>query len=165
MLLGLLSDTHLPGRDRRLEALLSGPLGDAELLLHAGDYTGETVVDHLEHGDPRPFYGVAGNADPLSVARRLPSARLLDLGGFRVALIHGWGSVAGLEDRVLAAFPQAVDLLVYGHSHEGRSSHRGGTVLVNPGSAFERRWAPRCTVAMVELGSGGISVRFEEVEW
>lgn len=163
MLLGVLSDTHLAAPDGRLEALLSGPLGEAELLLHAGDYTGEAMVDHLEFADPRPFYGVSGNMDPPSVARRLPRTRLLDLGGRRVGVVHGWGAPAGIEERVLAAFPRPPDLVVFGHTHRAARVEREGAVLVNPGSAFDRRSAPRCTVALVDLGPGGIRVRFEEV--
>lgn len=163
MLLGLLSDTHLLSLDARFPGLLSGALGQAEVLLHAGDYAAEAVVDYLEFGDPRPFYGVAGNVDPLSVARRLPSTRLLDLGGRRVGLVHGWGPSEGLEDRVLSAFGEPPDLLVYGHSHRPARTQRGKTLLVNPGSAFERRHAPRCTVALVELSPAGIAVQLEEV--
>jgi putative phosphoesterase len=164
MLLGLLSDTHLAGADGRLEALLAGPLGPAEVLLHAGDYTGEGVLDHLEFADARPFYGVAGNMDLGPVARRLPGARMIDLGGLRVGLIHGWGPPLGLEERVLAAFPESPDLLVFGHSHQAYQGRRGRSLLINPGSAFDRRRAPRCTVALVEVGPAGVDVRFEETD-
>ncbi len=164
MILGLLSDTHLAGAGDQVAALLDGPLRPAEVLLHAGDFTGEAVLDHLEFQDSRPFYGVAGNMDPGPVARRLPGARLLDLGGLRVGLIHGWGAPNGLEDRVLRAFPEPLDLLVFGHSHRATRLERGGTVLINPGSAFDRRGAPRCTVALVEIGADKLDVRFEEVE-
>jgi len=164
MILGVLSDTHLMGADDRLTALLEGPLGPAEVLLHAGDFTGEGVLDHLEFVDGRPFFGVAGNMDPGPVARRLPGARVLELGGRRVGLIHGWGAPGGLEDRVLGAFAEPLDLLVFGHSHRATRVERGRAVLLNPGSAFDRRWAPRCTVALVELGPSGVDVRFEEVD-
>jgi putative phosphoesterase len=164
MLLGLLSDTHLAGPDDRLTALLAGRLGPAEVLLHAGDFTGEGVLDQLEFADPRPFHGVAGNMDLGPVARRLPGARVLELGGIRVGLIHGWGAPDGLEDRVLRVVSEPVDLLIFGHSHRATRVERGRTLLVNPGSAFDRRGAARCTVALVEIGRSGVDVRFEEVD-
>ncbi|MHB8765878.1 MAG: metallophosphoesterase family protein [Deferrisomatales bacterium] len=164
MVLGLLSDTHLRGADGRLRALLAGPLGGAQVLLHAGDYTSEAVVEQLELGDPRPFYGVAGNADPPAVAGRLPACRVVELAGRRVGLVHGWGSPDGLADRVLEGFADPPELVVFGHSHRPERLRRGPTLLVNPGSAFERRWAPRCTVALVELAPAGVEVRFVEVE-
>lgn len=164
MILGVLSDTHLRVPGGRLEALLAGPLAEAEVLLHAGDYTGDEVLEHLELADPRPFFGVRGNMDAGPAAARLPRERVLELGGVRVGLIHGWGAPAGLEERVRGAFPANLGLVLFGHSHRPTEVALGGTLLVNPGSAFDRRWAPRCTVALVEVGQGPIRVRFREVE-
>ena len=164
MVLGLLSDTHLRSADERLGRLLSGVLGPAEVLLHAGDFISEGVVAHLECADPRPFYGVAGNMDSDSVVGRLPSRRVLDLGGRRVGLVHGWGGPQGIEERLLGAFSEPLDLLVFGHTHRPSQIRIGRTLLVNPGSAFDRRFAPRCTVALVSVEPGGIEVRIEEVD-
>ncbi len=164
MVLGLLSDTHLAAADGRLDRLLSGPLGTAEVLLHAGDHTAEAVVDHLEFVEQRPYHGVAGNTDAAAVARRLPGRRVLDLGGCRVGLVHGWGAPGGIEDRVRASFGEPVDLIVFGHSHVATRTVREGTVLVNPGAPFGPRGGRRGTVALVTLGPSGVSdVRFVEV--
>ncbi len=165
MVLGILSDTHLQEADERLERLLQGALGPAEVLLHAGDHTGPGVVDHLEFVDPRPYYGVAGNMDSMAVRQRLPVKRVLELGGCRIGLIHGWGAPMGLARRVYEAFAEPVDLLVFGHSHRTADLLWKGTRLVNPGSAFDRRWASRCTVALVEIAGGKVGpVRFAEVD-
>jgi putative phosphoesterase len=163
MILGVLSDTHISSPDRRFESLLSGVLGPAEILLHVGDYVGEAVVDHLEFADSRPFYGVAGNMDAGGITRRLATKRVLELGGCRIGLVHGWGGPRGLEDRVLATFEETLDVLVFGHSHQATRTRQKGTLLVNPGSAFDRRFAPRCTVALIEISSGDIRVRIEGV--
>lgn len=163
MILGLLSDTHLFAADGRLRALLAGSLGRAEVLVHAGDYAAEGVVDQLEFEDSRPFFGVAGNADPAPVARRLPQTRMFAVGGRRVGVVHGWGPREGLEDRVLGCFAEPPELVVYGHSHAPSHSRRGCTTLVNPGSAFDRRSAPRCTVALVTWAAAEPVVAFLEV--
>lgn len=163
MILGLLSDTHLRSADDRLKRLLAGPLSPADALLHAGDYTGEEVLDYLESVDPRPFYGVAGNIDGDAITRRLPSQRVVELEGRRIGLVHGWGAPAGIEDRVLQAFSKPIDVVVYGHTHEASRSRRGETLLVNPGSAFDRRFAPQCTVAFLSLSPAGVAFRVEEV--
>jgi putative phosphoesterase len=163
MILGVLSDTHLRRPDERLDCLLADVLGPAEVLLHAGDYVGDAVLDHLEFVDQRPFYGVSGNMDPQALTQRLPEKRVVELGGYRIGLVHGWGAPGGLEDRVLGAFGEPIDVLVFGHSHRATRVERAGMLLVNPGSAFDRRFAPRCTVALIELGGGGARVRIEEV--
>ncbi len=165
MVLGILSDTHLREADERLERLLQGPLAPAEVLVHAGDHTGPAVVDHLEFVDPRPYYGVAGNMDGPEVRARLPQHRVFELAGCRIGLVHGWGAPFGLSRRVLQVFPDRPDLVVFGHSHQPTELEYQGVRLVNPGSACDRRWSSRCTVALVELRAGRVgSVRFVEVD-
>ena len=163
MLLGVMSDTHLSRADGRLEALLRGPLGRAEVLVHAGDYASADVVDHLEYVDERPFYGVAGNIDPASVAHRLPAQRTFELAGVRVGLTHGFGAPHAVADRVVERFDPLPRLLVFGHSHQPLLQWRGATLLVNPGSAFDRRSAPACTVALVRLEKETLDAEIVEV--
>lgn len=163
MILGVLSDTHLRDAHARLEAVLRGPLGPADVLIHAGDFTGEEVLDYLESVDSRPFFGVAGNMDSPGIRARLPDRRVLELGGYRIGLAHGWGAPAGLAGRLLAAFSEPLDILVFGHSHRPSQEWRGSRLLLNPGSAFDRRWAARCTVALVDLAAKPV-VRILEVE-
>ena len=163
MIVGVLSDTHLESPDSRLESLLAGVLGPAEVLLHAGDYVSESLLDHLEHVDRRPFYGVSGNMDPGAVTTRVPRKRVVSLEGRRIGLVHGWGAPDGLEDRVLSAFDEPLDVLVFGHSHRAAREERQGTVLLNPGSAFDRRFAPCCSVALIEISAGDVRVKIEEL--
>lgn len=163
MILGVLSDTHLARADGRLEALLRGPLGQADALAHAGDYASGDVVDHLEHVDPRPFYGVAGNVDPRSVIHRLPAQRTFALAGVSVGLIHGFGAPRAVADRVVERFDAPPRLLLFGHSHQPLVEWRGETLLVNPGSAFDRRSAPACTVALVHIGKERLDAVIVEV--
>lgn len=164
MLLGVLSDTHLDRLDGRLEALLHGPLGEAEAIVHAGDYVSADVVDYLDHVEPRPFYGVAGNMDPAPVAARLPAVRTFEIAGLRVGLTHGSGAPAGVVNRIVARFDPLPDLLIFGHSHQPLVERMGSCLLLNPGSAFDRRHSPACTVALVETGSGKATARIVEVE-
>lgn len=163
MLLGVLSDTHLDRLDGRLESLLHGPLGDAEAIVHAGDYVSPDVVDYLESVDPRPFYGVAGNMDPARVVARLPAVRTFEIGGLRVGLTHGAGAPAGIVRRVVERFDPLPDLVIFGHSHQPLSERMGGCLLVNPGSAFDRRHSPSCTVAIVKIEAGEAVARILEV--
>jgi putative phosphoesterase len=164
MILGVLSDTHQNCAGPWLARILEGALGPAQVLLHAGDYTAEGVLDHLEFVDPRPFYGVAGNMDAGWGHERLPTKRVLDLGGLRIGLIHGWGAPVGLLERVRGEFPEDLDLLVFGHAHQPEAVRRGRTLIVNPGSAWHNRAPPAGTVALVDVGGGSpVEARFVEV--
>ncbi len=152
MLVGVLSDTHfrtLQAGVALLERLRQGLFSQVELILHAGDVGLCEVLDgYLDV----PVVAVRGNTDP--PAPGLPLKRVLDLGGYRVGLLHGWGPLGGLEERVLGEFRQDhLDCLVYGHSHAPVCHRRQGLLLFNPGSPTERRFAPRTTVGLLRLES------------
>lgn len=62
MRIGVVADTHIPGRARALpEALLRG-LAGVDLILHAGDICVAPVLDWL--AELAPVIAVAGNNDP-----------------------------------------------------------------------------------------------------
>ncbi len=72
--------------------------------------------------------------DPIEVQERLTAKSVIELGPYRIGLIHGWGAYAGLEDRIWAEF-QNVDVIVYGHSHHAANHLRDDVLLFNPGTA------------------------------
>ena len=165
MRVGLLSDTHLEGPDRCLTRLLAGELADAEVLLHAGDHVGDRVIDYLEHDQPRPYLGVAGNMDLGVRGRALPALRTVELGGVAVGLVHGWGPPRGLERRALEAFtPEQARVVVFGHSHLPLARQVGGRWVVNPGSAFHPRGGAG-SVALLTLEGERVEVEFRGVPW
>ena len=61
------------------------------------------------------FFGVSGNMDIGSVKNTLPRKRVLDLGGKKVGVIHGWGAPNDLKERVIGEFND-VDCISLGHS-------------------------------------------------
>lgn len=161
MFIGLLSDTHLSEPDNRLKRLLSADLGEAEVIMHAGDFMGESVVDYLEYVEPRRFVGVAGNMDSARLAARLSIKKVLELSGFKIGLIHGVGAPESLTDRMLSAFDPAPDIIIHGHSHAPTDVVRGGVRIINPGSAFEGRPSPG-SVALLRLERNNVDVIFKE---
>ena len=49
----------------------------------------------------------------------VPVKKVIDIQGFIVGLIHGWGAPQGIEERIEGEFVDTtLDCLVYGHSHE-----------------------------------------------
>jgi putative phosphoesterase len=153
MKIGVLSDTHI-GRTAQgmalSERLLTGPFAGVDVILHAGDQ----VLPELESCfSPLPWYAVRGNMDTAAVSE--PLKRVVELGGTRIGMIHGWGAPAGIEQRVLAEFARdAIDVLVFGHSHQPLCRREGDVLLLNPGSPTDRRHAPRHTVGLLTLSAG-----------
>lgn len=152
MRVGVLSDTHLHGfatGGAVLEGLVGRYFRDVEVILHAGDLVDADVLLGLNN---RTIYQVRGNLDP--PRRNLPQRRVIELGGFRIGLIHGWGPPDGVAAKVLGEFRnEAVDCLVFGHSHLPCCERRDGVLLFNPGSPTDRRQAPWHSVGLLELGA------------
>ncbi|MBN2644757.1 MAG: metallophosphoesterase family protein [Desulfuromonadaceae bacterium] len=163
MKLGILSDTHWPSltAGRALaELLCQSVFRDVEAILHAGDMVHPDVAMLFA---PLPFYGVCGNMDRANGV--YPARRVLEMAGRRIGLIHGWGPTSGLEARVRAAFSDvALDVLIYGHSHQPVCHQVGNTLLLNPGSAADRRSAPCHSVALLSLDPLGVHAELINID-
>jgi hypothetical protein len=145
---GVLSDTHLSGYSEKLAEIFRQHLRDCDLILHAGDLTDLGVLDVFEGKTVKAVYG---NMDPPEVRKRLPDKCVLEIGGHRVGLIHGWGSPFGIEQRILKAF-DALDCVVYGHTHQATNERRGRVLFFNPGSATESFFTLQNTIGILEIG-------------
>ena len=150
MRIGVLSDTHLHNRKdarRLVDYLLQGPFASVEAVLHAGD----AVIPGLEeYFAPLPWFAVRGNMD--HTLTDLPISRVLSLAGRKIGMIHGWGPVDNIEQQVLDHFAgQALDVVVFGHSHQPLCRKHGTLLLFNPGSATDKRSAACHTVGLLTL--------------
>lgn len=144
MRLLLLADTHLPRRARDLPALVWQQVQDADLVVHAGDWTSVEALDALQ-ARARSLLGCYGNNDGPELRARLPEVARAEVEGVRLAVVHETGQAAGRERRADAAHPD-VDVLVFGHSHiPWDSTTPAGLRLLNPGSPTDRRRQPACT--------------------
>lgn len=149
--IGLISDTHfrsLAQGAKLIGALLEQHFADVDAILHAGDMIHPDIS--LLFADV-PFYAVRGNNDPAIYG--VPERRILEFGGYRIGLIHGWGNHADLEERMINNFSEDnLDCLVYGHSHCAVCHTIGDMLVINPGSTTDRRRSPCHSVALLYLG-------------
>ncbi len=148
--IGVVSDTHihdLRQGARLADLLLKNEFADVDMIFHAGDVVNPAFLD-LFGG--LPVHAVRGNMDPPIAG--VPLRRILTVAGFSIGLIHGWGSPATLEQRLLQEFhAMSLDCLVYGHSHVPVCRRTQGMLLFNPGSAADRRSEPVHTVGILEI--------------
>lgn len=149
--IAVLSDTHLPDSvDARafLSELIDNILAPVDMILHAGDLID---TDLLSAFDGYPFHAVRGNMDPSTPG--VPIKKIIDVGGFTIGMIHGWGPSGGIEERAYAEFSTvSLDCLVYGHSHRPACHRREGVLFFNPGSATDRRSMAYHSVGLLEIG-------------
>src|SRR5438128_613430 len=82
-----ISDTHMPGRARRLPPALVADLERADLIVHAGDFATVSTLEML--GGFAPVRGVYGNVDEPDLRRLLPRRLRFQLFDHWVALVHG----------------------------------------------------------------------------
>ncbi|MFC1979321.1 metallophosphoesterase family protein [Chloroflexota bacterium] len=127
----MLSDTHV-GSFAELPDKILTALDEVDMIIHAGDFTTKDVLDGLKQ--LREVGAVCGNMDSNELKQLLPEKEVLNAGGKRIEITHGWGSPWGIEDRVSKLFGD-VDIIIYGHSHQPRNKVIRGILFFNPGQA------------------------------
>jgi len=150
MKIAVLSDTHVPFAAKELPKDIYKNLEHADAIIHAGDFQVAAVIDTLQ--SIAPFYGVCGNMDGGDIRQQLPVRRIIEINGFAIGVMHGWGSPAGLEDRILASFKDdRIDVLIYGHSHRAQLENNGNVLLFNPGSPTDNRFTQFQSMGMLTV--------------
>lgn len=129
MRIGVVSDTHMHSFEEMPQKLV-GALSDVDLIVHAGDFVGSAVLEGLRRlGEVK---AVRGNVDSAKLRGLLPEKDMIVVGGKKIGITHGWGGPQGIEERVRGLF-DALDVIIYGHSHEARNEEIGGILFFNPG--------------------------------
>ncbi len=156
MQIAIISDTHMPRGNRRLPEACVERLRVADLIVHAGDFTGFSVLDELISYSQ--VIAVHGNVDHPEVRAALPETVEVDVAGRRIAAIHDAGPSRGRLGRLRRHFPTA-DAVVFGHSHAPlhETSEDGRFQIFNPGSPTERRRAPWPSMGAARADEGQLT--------
>lgn len=126
----VVSDTHSRA-GHELEGRARAAVEEAEVVVHAGDFTNEAALDAFQEVSDR-LYAVHGNNATPGVRDRVPPERTFEIEGIRFVLTHGDDrSATGLS---LLGRQQAADVVVFGHSHRHAVSEGEDVLLLNPGS-------------------------------
>jgi putative phosphoesterase len=161
MIVAILADTHMPRGARAIPGQCMDRMRSADVILHAGDFTQEPVLDALEALGP-PVLGVHGNMDSAVLRGRLPEQLTFEAAGVRIAMIHDAGPARDRLARLRRRFPGA-DAVVFGHSHLPLHERDGDFQIFNPGSPTERRRAPRHTMGIARIRSGALEFELLEL--
>jgi putative phosphoesterase len=155
MRIAVISDTHMPRGSRALPARAVAELRAADAILHGGDFMRAEVLELLQRLGP-PVHGIHGNVDDEALRRMLPAARVVELGGVRIGMIHDAGARQGRLARMRFRFKDA-DAVVFGHSHLPlHEADADGFQIFNPGSPTERRSAPTHTMGIATVQDGRV---------
>jgi len=162
MLIAIVADTHLPRGSRALPDACAQRMREADLVLHAGDFSTAQVLDDLRALGP-PVAAVHGNIDSVDLRRMLPERQVVDAAGARIGLIHDAGPAQGRLARMRTAFPDC-DAVVFGHSHIPLHEERDGFQIFNPGSPTDRRRQPDFTWGIARVEQGRIRFTLERLK-
>lgn len=149
--IGLISDTH-----GLLRPQIRQVFGDVDLILHAGDVGGATVLAGLSA--IAPTFAVYGNVDdPHDPA--LTAERSLTIEELTIHVSHGHELGRPTPELVLARY--TADVLMFGHTHRAVMV-RGDDdrLVVNPGAAGPRRFDLQPSVARLTIARRMPTVEF-----
>jgi uncharacterized protein len=141
MKITVLSDTHMTRGGMKFPEVLVKDLEESELIIHAGDFQTVEIFNSLkEYGE---LTAVAGNVDEEELKQILPTKTTRVLHGINIGIVHGDGKGKTTEKRAEEAFSnEAVDLIIFGHSHIPYLRYHQGVLLFNPGSPADKRRQP-----------------------
>jgi putative phosphoesterase len=149
--IGVISDTHVPSRARRVPDSVLHHFENVDLIVHGGDLSTLAVLDQL--AAYAPVEAVQGNVEQPEVQAALPIKRELLVDGVAIGIVHDLGERKHYARNARREFPSA-RVVIFGHSHVPYLEDARGLLLLNPGSATDRRTQPYCTIAMLIIEDG-----------
>ena len=156
MLIGVISDTHIPLLAKKLPEIIFDYFREASLVIHAGDLISMTVLNDLKQITPR-VEAVVGNMDPAEVRTMLPVKKIVDAEGVKIGVIHGWGSPQGMKDRIWGEFKEdRPDIVIFGHTHKPEKTMEHGVLFLNPGSPTDKIFSSENTIAILDVAKNNI---------
>ncbi|MCR8631826.1 metallophosphoesterase family protein [Paenibacillus radicis (ex Xue et al. 2023)] len=151
MRLGIVSDTHMFGRAKQLPKALVAGLQGVDQILHAGDWMDAEVVGLFER--IAPIDGIAGNNDGADIVERFGRCKVLQMGNYRIGMVHGDGGRKSTLEQALDVFNgMSVDVIIFGHSHTPYQGMHNGVLLFNPGSPTDKRRQSQYSYGIIQLG-------------
>lgn len=131
-IVGLIADTHIPVKARKVPREVFKIFDDAEYIVHAGDLVELSVIDELEQ--IAPVLAVYGNMDEPEIRERLPKINSFKFFDWKIGVMHDPGTLFGIKKMCEIARQNSFDVLVYGHTHSPHVKWEGDTLFINPGS-------------------------------
>ncbi|MFY9174230.1 MAG: metallophosphoesterase family protein [Peptococcia bacterium] len=145
--IGVISDTHGLLREEAIKALQG-----SDLIIHAGDIGRQHILEALNQ--IATVIAVRGNNDFYSWAWEIPTTQYLEFAGLNIFVLHD------LYQMNLDAQVAGIDLVIYGHTHRPKESHKNGVHYLNPGSAGPRRFNLPISLARLKVRDGNIVTEF-----
>ncbi len=156
------SDTHCH-EWQEIHPDIRAAVSEADIAVHCGDFTRMGVVEGMRRAARRAIL-VHGNSDPPEIRRTLPYVEVIEVEGRRIGVIHpAWGGAEFEQEALLPDFPEAVDAILFGHTHEPLNELRNGVLFVNPGQGYAS-FRVAATIALLTVEGGAMSAEIRVIE-
>ena len=141
ILIGLLSDTHIPHRTSQFPEVVINDFKKKKVdyIFHLGDFTTYNAYQRLidEFGNDRVI-AVRGNMDfDQEIKKNLPEKLEFEILGHKILMIHGMGGPNMIIKRLIKKLDllnSDYDLVIFGHTHRPENVKQHGILFFNPGT-------------------------------
>ncbi|MDD5437005.1 MAG: metallophosphoesterase family protein [Candidatus Omnitrophica bacterium] len=145
----VISDTHIPRTSHDMPEAVYKAIEGVDMIIHAGDFVEKDFYDKLK--GLRELKGVCGYMDSAELRRILKPKEIIEVGNFKLGLIHGYGAPANLLDTVRSEFNKDVSAVIFGHSHAALNVVKDGVLFFNPGSPTDKIFAASNSYGILEV--------------
>lgn len=153
MKIGVIADTHIPDQAKDIPQQILDAFKGVDMVIHAGDLVDFSVLNKLK-AVCKNVRAVWGNMDSYELRKKLPDKEIIELGNYKIGIIHGYGHPNKLIDLVTGVFKNDnVDLIIFGHSHSPLNEKRGNIIYFNPGSPTDKIFALHNSYGIIEINS------------
>lgn len=160
MLIGVISDTHIPERAEKIPDIVFEIFKDVDMILHAGDLVSIDVLKQLEKLAPTRC--VQGNMDKY-YGLKLPKNDIITIKGHKIGLNHGEVYPRGDTQQLkYIALELGVDILITGHTHWAFIKEFDDIILLNPGSPTVPRMSEP-SIMLLEIDEDSVESRIIKI--
>lgn len=145
LLIGLISDTHVPSRGPKIPQLIIDDFKSkkVDFIFHLGDYEDINAWKQLinEFGEDKVI-GILGNMDHGKLTEILPESIELELFGKKIFMTHGMGGPNAVIRRLNKYHElEHYDIVIFGHVHRPyNETDKDGKLYLNPGTPTDKRF-------------------------
>lgn len=151
MKIGVISDTHIPVQAQIMPRQVLECFKKTDMVIHAGDLVELNVLKELESVCPNVL-AVWGNMDPCEVKEKLTEKQIIEIGKYKIGVMHGYGYPNKLIEIVQDKFKNdGVDVIIFGHSHMPLNENKEGILYFNPGSLTDRIYSLYNSYGIIEI--------------
>jgi uncharacterized protein len=163
MRIGVISDTHIPDRAKKIPQEILEEFKNVDIVLHAGDLVERSALKELK-AVCKDVRAVRGNMDHPEEKDALPEKLIMEIEKKRVGLTHGYGAPPRLMELVTKIFEKdRVDVIVFGHSHYPVNEIKNGILYFNPGSPTDKIFSPYNSYGILEIRDGKIEGKIVKI--